>query len=87
MSKQPFDQAAKPPAETGLKALAVTLARLRAAAAAEAPPSGEPQPGNAWERRAEQRLSVIEKTQSNQNRLLLLTLVSVVADVVIGATK
>jgi hypothetical protein len=46
-----------------------------------------PLPASAWERQAEQRLGVIEKTLNNQNRLLLLTLVSVVADVVIGMAK
>ena len=71
---------------SGLLALAAALARLRAAAAPE-PPETDPQPGSAWERAAERRLGAIEKTLSNQNRLLLLTLVSVAADVVLGLKK
>src|SRR5262245_25780464 len=71
--------------ERGLRALAVALAKLRPSAPAQ--PEGEPQPASAWERRAEQRLNVIEKQLSNQNRLLLLTLVSIVADVLIGMSK
>ncbi len=70
------------------RALAAALARLRPAATEGEPaPDGGPQPGSAWERAAERRLSVIEKTLNNQNRLLLVTLVSVVADIVIGASK
>lgn len=71
---------------SGWRALAAAVARLRSAAADPAPEDA-PQPGSAWERAAERRLSVIEKALSNQNRLLLLTLVSVVADIAIGATK
>jgi hypothetical protein len=86
-----------PPSEPGraLRALAATLARLLKPAPTlawtvgpdGAPLGGAPLPGSAWERNTERRLSIIEKTLNNQNRLLLLTLVSVVADVVIGATK
>jgi|GEM_PF-3838675 len=70
----------------GLRALAAALARLRPSAPDDAPDAA-PQPGSAWERGAERRLTVIEKQLSNQNRLLLLTLVSIVADVLIGAAK
>ncbi len=78
-------QVAQAKPERGLRALAAALARL-ASSAPEAP-EGEPQPGSAWERSAERRLTTIEKQLSNQNRLLLLTLVSIVADVLIGAAK
>ncbi len=85
MSKRDSTQAYKP--ATGLRALAAALARLRQTAPAGDAPDGSPPPASAWERAAERRLGLIEKTLNNQNRLLLLTLVSVVADVVIGATK
>ncbi|MCC7361221.1 MAG: hypothetical protein IT317_17175 [Anaerolineales bacterium] len=71
---------------SGLQALAAALARLRAAAAHE-PPEADPPPGTAWERAAERRLGAIEKALSSQNRLLLLTLVSVAADVVLGLSQ
>ena len=71
----------------GFQALGAALARWRTTAAAPEPPETDPQPGSAWERAAERRLGSIEKALSNQNRLLLLTLVSVAADVVMGLQK
>jgi hypothetical protein len=55
---------------------------------------GRPPPGSAWEAVAEARLTVmeeqlraIEKQMASQNRLLLLTLVSIGADLVLGITR
>jgi hypothetical protein len=55
---------------------------------------GRPPPGSAWEAVAEARLALmeeqlaaIEKQMAGQNRLLLLTLVSIGADVVLGLTR
>jgi hypothetical protein len=44
------------------------------------PGPAEPLPVSEWGRRAEERLRAVEKQVANQNRLLLLSLVAIVAD-------
>lgn len=69
-----------------LRAAARRLGRvLRARALAGAHP-GDPEPSSEWERRAEDRLRAIEKQLNNQNRLLMLTLVSIFAEVAFKLT-
>jgi hypothetical protein len=60
------------------------LAATAPRAAAPAGQPGEPQPSSEWEVAAEARLTTIERQMANQNRLLLLTLVSIFADVLLG---
>ena len=65
-----------------LSAAARRLARaLRARAATGGPRPGDPEPASEWEKRADDRLRAIEKQLNNQNRLLMLTLVSIFAEV------
>jgi hypothetical protein len=79
----------RPQAGSGVEALRAALRRLRAAGARLAPPvNGHwPPPQSAWERATEARLSQIEAKLNNQNRLLLITLVSILADVVLGLAR
>ncbi len=76
---------------TGPAALRAALRRLSSAARAgswNAPPNGAwPVPESAWERATEIRLGKIEQQISNQNRLLLVTFVSILADVVLGLAR
>ncbi len=51
------------------------------------PPIDPPEPGSDWERHTDERLSAIERTVTNQNRLLLLTLVSIVGDTVYSMVR
>jgi hypothetical protein len=46
-----------------------------------------PPPESPWERATEARLGKIEEQLNNQNRLLLITFVSIMADVVLGLTR
>lgn len=46
-----------------------------------------PVPESAWERAAEARLGKIEQQLNSQNRLLLVTLVSILADVALGLAR
>ena len=70
-----------------LSAAARRLARtLRARAAAGEPRPGDPEPASEWEKRADDRLRAIEKQLNNQNRLLMLTLVSIFAEVAFKIT-
>jgi hypothetical protein len=72
----------RPSATDRLNAAARRLGRaLRARAAGAGPRPGEPEPATEWERRADDRLRAIERQLSNQNRLLILTLVSIFAEV------
>ena len=41
------------------------------------------EPRSAWERAAEARLGRIEQKLTNQNRLLLLTVISIAADMIV----
>ena len=73
-------------ATRGAEALRAALRRLKALA--QPPPNGPwPPPQSAWERATEARLSQIETKLNNQNRLLLITLVSILADVVLGLAR
>ena len=77
----------KPPS-TGAEALREALRRL----ANQPPPATDshliwPMPESAWERAAEARLSKIEQQLSNQNRLLLITFMSILADLALGFTR
>ena len=70
-----------------LNAAARRLGRaLRARAAAGGPRPGEPEPATEWEKRADDRLRAIEKQLNNQNRLLMLTLASIFAEVAFKMT-
>jgi hypothetical protein len=81
----------------GERRLRAALARLRAArqaAQAEAgaapgrsPAPPGPPPESAWEHAAEARLGRIERQLNNQNRLLLFTILSIVADLLIGFAR
>ncbi len=51
------------------------------------PPIDPPEPASDWERHTDERLSAIERTVTNQNRLLLLTLVSIVGDTVYSMVR
>lgn len=74
-------------ADRRLRAAARRLGRvLRARATAGGARPGDPEPASEWERRAEDRLRAIEKQLNNQNRLLLLTLVSIMAEVAFKLT-
>ena len=65
-----------------LRAAARRLGRaLRARATASGPRPGDPEPATEWEKRADDRLRAIEKQLNNPNRLLMLTLVSIFAEV------
>lgn len=77
------------PRGPGAARLARSLAALQRLAMARPAPLApdHPQPATAWEMATEARLSAIEQQISNQNRLLLLTLVSVVTDVVLGLAR
>jgi hypothetical protein len=70
----------------GAQALRAALARL-VRLYAPTPNGHWPPPETAWERAAETRLHKIEQQLSNQNRLLLVTFVSILADVVLGLTR
>ena len=84
------------PGEQRLRSL---LARLRAARISASPmgarpmggqesrPPIGPRPESEWEHATEFRLGRIEQQLNNQNRLLLFTLISIVADVLIGFTR
>lgn len=74
------------PRPNGAQALREALRRL--ARTQPAPANGHwPPPESAWERAAEARLSKIEQQLSNQNRLLLITFVSILADVLLGLAR
>ncbi len=75
------------PQPKGAQALREALRRLANLPPAAASQLLWPTPESAWERAAEARLSKIEQQLSNQNRLLLITLVSILADVVLGLTR
>jgi hypothetical protein len=84
---------------TGAERLRAALRRIarRSRALARQTPDGRgglawaglsaPQPETEWERAAEARLRAIERQLTNQNRLLLFTCISIVADLVYGFTK
>ena len=70
----------------GDEALRAALKRL--ARLGQPAPNGHwPAPESAWERAAEARLSKIEQQLFNQNRLLLITLVTILADVALGLAR
>jgi hypothetical protein len=76
----------RPPTHHGSAALRAALQRL--ARLGQPPANGHwPPPQSAWERAAETRLSHIEQQLNNQNRLLLITFVSILADVVLGLAR
>ena len=68
------------------RALRAVLQRLRRWAR-PAPNGHYPVPESAWERAAEARLSKIEQQLNSQNRLLLITFVSILADVALGLAR
>lgn len=71
----------RPSATARLNAAARRLGRaVRARVTRVGPRLGEPEPASEWERRADERLRAIERQLSNQNRLLLLTVVSIFAE-------
>jgi hypothetical protein len=70
---------------TGGLRLRAALRRLRQAGGPL--PAEAPQPATAWEALAEARLAALERQLSNQNRLLLLTLVGIFADLLYGFTR
>ena len=77
---------ARRPDTHGSAALRAALQRL--ARLGQPPANGHwPPPQSPWERAAETRLSRIEQQLNNQNRLLLITFVSILADVVLGLTR
>ena len=74
------------PRPNGAQALREALRRLARTQPALA--NGHwPPPESDWERAAEARLSKIEQQLSNQNRLLLITFVSILADVLLGLAR
>lgn len=77
------------PQANGDKVLRAALKRLlRLSAAAPPQPNGHtPPPQTAWERATEARLGKIEQQLNNQNRLLLITFVSILADVLLGLAR
>jgi hypothetical protein len=83
----------RPAARLGA-ALRKLLATYHRQTAAAQPWPDRPLPGSEWEALAEARLTALEaqlagmeKQMAGQNRLLLLTLVSIVADVLLTATR
>ncbi len=82
---------ARPTLTTGAQALRAALRRLGRERLRAAPPKGSdssrPAPESDWERAAEKRLGKIERQLSTQNRLLLVTFVSILADVVLGLAR
>jgi hypothetical protein len=82
---------ARRPDRGGAQALRAALRRMaqsRLAKSYFAPPNGHwPPPETAWERATEARLGKIEQQLFNQNRLLLVTFVSILADVALGLTR
>lgn len=74
------------PQANGGQALRAALKRL-ARLSAPLPNGHWPPPQSAWERAAEARLGKIEQQLNNQNRLLLITFVSILADVVLGLAR
>ena len=67
----------------GATKLRRALRRLRSALSAPSQPPAHAQPTSAWERGTDQRLADIEHTLHNQNRLLLISLVTVALDLVL----
>lgn len=65
---------------TGADHLHASLRRLANVASGREPRRPGPEPGTDWERAAEARLSAIERQLASQNRLLLFTLVSILAE-------
>jgi hypothetical protein len=67
--------------------LAANVRRLAAEVrrAQPAPPGQQPQ--TAWEQQTESRLRAIEQQLANQNRLLLVAIVTVTGDIVLGLTR
>lgn len=66
-----------------LRAALRRLARSRPLGAPSGPaPQPAPQPATDWENMAEIRLTAIERTLNNQNRLLLITIISIAADAI-----
>jgi hypothetical protein len=51
------------------------------------PPPAAPAPESDWERAAEARLGRIERQLGSQNRLLLVTAVSIAADLLLGLAQ
>ena len=75
------------PQPTGAQALREALRRLAQKEPVLPSQLIWPTPESAWERAAEARLSKIEQQLSNQNRLLFITFVSILADVALGFTR
>lgn len=71
------------------RSLAALLASARRTVDATPPPlpPDHPQPASPWEQATELRLAALEQQLANQNRLLLLTLVSVMTDVLLGLAR
>ena len=60
--------------------LRASLRRFRRALGPRGPKPDAPKPATPWEHATDQRLAGIEKQLGNQNRLLLITVVTIVAD-------
>jgi hypothetical protein len=71
-----------PSRRSGSDHLRASVRRLLSRAGRPAQPPGGPQPATDWERAAETRLLHIEQQLASQNRLLLFTLVSIVAELI-----
>lgn len=79
---------APPTSTSGAQALRAALRRVaRERPRAVPPESDRPAPESDWERMAEKRLHKIERQLANQNRLLLVTFVSILADVMLGLAR
>ena len=72
---------------SGASRLKASAARLSRVLRAQAPAPGpdDPQPLTDWEQHTDERLRAVERQLANQNRLLLLTLVTIAADLITKA--
>lgn len=74
----------RPPTRTASQRLAAAVSRLGRVIRADPGHNPEaPEPKTDWEQQTDARLSRIEQTVANQNRLLLLSLVAIIGDAVI----
>jgi hypothetical protein len=72
----------------GARRLRAALARLYASGRPPLPGLPlRPVPESEWEHAAEARLGRIEQQLANQNRLLLFTIISIVADLIFGFAR
>ena len=78
-------RARDPLRRTGVERLRQSLRRVSGALRSRRPPAPDPaeaRPNTAWEQQAEQRLRAIEQQLASQNRLLLITIVTIVGETI-----